>query len=349
MKTKTLTQSPPSLNNIDSTEPYFVTIPNNLAGLRIDAALSEIIPELSRSVITNWIKAGAILVADTVPKPKDRVVGSEKVFITPIISDDKLAFIPEDIDLDIVYEDNHIIVINKPAGLIVHPGNGNWSGTLLNGLLYHFPELKQIPRAGIVHRLDKDTSGLMVVARTNLAQVRLVEQLQNRTVSRIYRAIVEGHTPKNGTVNKNIGRDLHNRIKMAVLAVGGKEAITGFRTLQHFNEFSYIECKLETGRTHQIRVHMKSIHHPLVGDKTYGNHKINYPQHIVDAIVSLNRQALHALKLSFIHPKSNEVMSFTSKMPEDMRMLLRELREVVEDFDEDSYDDGNWEVMYVNE
>ncbi|HLX53565.1 MAG TPA: RluA family pseudouridine synthase, partial [Aquella sp.] len=259
------------------------------------------------------------------------------------------ASTPEDMSLDIVFEDNHIIVINKPAGLIVHPGNGNWSGTLLNGLLYHFPELKHIPRAGIVHRLDKDTSGLMVVARTTLAQVRLVEQLQNRTVSRIYRAIVEGHTPKSGTVNKNIGRDLHNRIKMAVLAVGGKEAITRFRTLQHFSEFSYIECKLETGRTHQIRVHMKSIHHPLVGDKTYCSNKINYPQHIVDAIVSLNRQALHALKLSFIHPESNKIMSFTSAMPEDMRLLLRELAQEDKLDNENDYDDGEWEILYINE
>jgi len=339
-----------SQNNIDSTEPYFVTIPNNLGGSRIDAALSEIIPELSRSVITNWIKAGAILVEDKIPKPKDRVLGSEKVFITPIMSDDKRAFTPEDIDLDVVYSDKHIIVINKPAGLIVHPGNGNWSGTLLNGLLYHFPELKHIPRAGIVHRLDKDTSGLMVVARTTLAQVRLVEQLQNHTVTRIYRAIVEGRTPKSGTVNKNIGRDLHNRIKMAVLAVAGKEAITHFRTLQYFDEFSYIECKLETGRTHQIRVHMKSIHHPLVGDKTYGSHKINYPQHIADAIISLNRQALHALKLSFIHPESNEVVSFTSAIPEDIRFLLHELEhDGNSDNDDDDFDDGNWEILYVNE
>ncbi|MCC2625517.1 MAG: pseudouridine synthase [Burkholderiales bacterium] len=338
-----------SLNSIDSTEPYFVTIPNNLAGLRIDAALSVIIPELSRSVITNWIKAGAILVEDKIPKPKDKVVGSEKVFITPIISEDKLAFTPENIDLDIVYSDENIIVINKPAGLIVHPGNGNWSGTLLNGLLYHFAELQNIPRAGIVHRLDKDTSGLMVVARTALAQVKLVEQLQNRTVSRIYRAIVTGHTPQKGVINKNIGRDLNNRIKMAVLNVGGKEAITHFRTLEYFSEFSYIECKLETGRTHQIRVHMQSIHHPLVGDQTYGSRKINYPQSIVDAIISLNRQALHALKLSFIHPATNEVMSFTSKIPEDMKVLLQELRGEVENFDDEAYDDGNWEVMYVNE
>lgn len=343
MKTESLN------NNIDNTEPYFVTIPNNLAGFRIDAALGVIIPELSRSVITNWIKAGAILVENKIPKPKDRVLGSEKVFITPILSDDRLAFTPENIDLDIVYQDNHVIVINKPPGLIVHPGNGNWSGTLLNGLLYHFPELKHIPRAGIVHRLDKDTSGLMVVARTTLAQIKLVEQLQNRTVSRIYRAIVEGHTPQKGKVNKNIGRDLHNRIKMAVLAVGGKEAITHFHTLQHFSQFSYIECKLETGRTHQIRVHMKSIHHPLVGDGTYGSNKINYPQHIVDAIVSLNRQALHALKLSFIHPQSNEIVSFSSNMPEDMRFLLHELEHDGNLDEEENYDDGEWEILYVNE
>ncbi|MCC2644313.1 MAG: pseudouridine synthase [Burkholderiales bacterium] len=338
-------------NNIDGIEPYFITIPTSLAGSRIDAALSEIIPELSRSVITNWLKAGAILIDGKAPKPKDRILGLEKVFISPILSEDKRAFAPEAIDLEVVYSDEHIIVINKPAGLIVHPGNGNWSGTLLNGLLHHFPELKHIPRAGIVHRLDKDTSGLMVVARTTLAQLRLVEQLQNRTVSRIYRAIVAGHPPQNGTINKNVGRDLHNRTKMAVLAVGGKEAITHFRTLQYFKEFSYIECKLETGRTHQIRVHMKSIHHPLAGDQTYGNNKVNYPAGVADAIISLNRQALHALKLSFIHPETLEVMNFTSKMPEDIRFLLHELQYEYKPDDNslDDYDDGNWEVLYANE
>ncbi len=265
------------------------------------------------------------------------------------MSDDKLAFTPENINLDIIYSDNHIIIINKPAGLIVHPGNGNWNGTLLNGLLYHFPELKYIPRAGIVHRLDKDTSGLMVVARTTLAQVKLVEQLQNHTVSRIYRAIACGRTPQKGIINKNIGRDLHNRIKMSVLSVGGKEAITHFRTLQHFKEFSYVECRLETGRTHQIRVHMKSIHHPLVGDQTYGNNKINYETNIVDAIISLNRQALHALKLSFIHPESNEIVSFSSSMPEDMNFLLHELEQEGNPDSENDYDDGEWKILYVNE
>lgn len=338
------------LNNIDSTEPYFITIPNNLAGLRIDAALSIIIPELSRSVITNWIKAGAILIENKIPKPKDKVVGSEKVFVTPIISEDKLSFTPENIHLDVVYKDTQIIVINKPAGLIVHPGNGNWNGTLLNGLLYHFPELKHIPRAGIVHRLDKDTSGLMVVARTTLAQVKLVEQLQNRSVSRIYRAIVEGHTPQKGTINKNIGRDLHNRTKMATLSVGGKEAVTHFHTLKYFSQFSYIECRLETGRTHQIRVHMKSIHHPLIGDQTYGSHKINYTKHITDEIIRLNRQALHALKLSFIHPQSHEVVHFDSHMPEDIRHLLYELdqEEHTVDLDSDKHFDDELEIVYVN-
>lgn len=331
--------------------PYFITIPNNLAGTRIDLALSTIIPELSRSVITNWIKAGAILIGDKIPKPKDKVLGSEEVSINPILSNDTLAFTPEDIALDIVYSDEHIIIINKPAGLVVHPGNGNWSQTLLNGLLYHFPEVKHIPRAGIVHRLDKDTSGLMVIARTTLAQIRLVEQLQNRSVSRIYRAIVEGHVPQNGTINKNLGRNLHNRIKMAVLAVGGKEAITKFRALQYFDKFSYVECRLETGRTHQIRVHMNSIHHPLVGDQTYGSHKINYPPSIVNAITQLNRQALHALKLSFIHPANNEIMNFSSKMPEDMQQLLHTLQLEhlpINDVVGDLADNEEVDILYVN-
>ena len=342
-------------NSIEDREPYLITIPNELGGDRIDVAMSEIIPELSRNKIINWIKSGHILVDNLPIKPSTKILGGETVLITPSLSEAVLAFTPEKIDLDIIYQDAHIIIINKPNGLVVHPGSGNWSGTLLNGLLYQFPELKHLPRAGIVHRLDKDTSGLMVVARTILAQTNLVQQLQNRSVIRIYRAIVEGHTLSNGTINKNIGRNPQNRIKMTVLAVGGKEAITHYRTLQYFEKFSYIECKLETGRTHQIRVHLKEIGHPLVGDQVYGTKKINYPDNIVEAISYLNRQALHAIKLSLVHPATGELVKFKIPLAADMRYLLNELR-ANEGTSNDNMDDelldetsDNWEVIYVKE
>jgi 23S rRNA pseudouridine1911/1915/1917 synthase len=263
-----------------------------------------------------------------------------------------LAFSPENIPLNVIYQDEHVIVINKPAGLTVHPGAGNWSGTLLNGLLFHYPELANIPRAGIVHRLDKDTTGLMVVARSLLAQINLVQQLQERSVSRIYRAFVEGYPFKEGIINKNIGRDPHNRIKMTTLEHGGREAITRFRVLKQFTKIAYIECKLETGRTHQIRVHMRDKSFPLIGDPVYGTKKNNYASEVVDAIENLDRQALHAIKLSFIHPASGEVLHFKSRLAEDMRNLLTALsygenRAQEEEWDDDEEDDGNWEVIYA--
>ncbi len=331
--------------------PITFTVPDDLSGIRIDRALAVIIPELSRSRLTNWLKDGRVLVNQLIIKPKDKVYGGEEVVITPELDIETQAFTPEDISLDIIYEDNHLIVINKPSGLTVHPGNGNWNGTLLNGLLFHYPELKFLPRAGIVHRLDKETSGLMVVAKTLLAQTNLVQQLQSRTVTRIYRAVVEGKPSQSGNINTNIGRDPHNRIKMAVLNYGGKPATTHYRVLKYFANFSYIECKLETGRTHQIRVHMKSINHPLVGDPVYGSKKINYDESIVDAIVSLNRQALHALKLQFIHPENNTELKFKVPLAQDIRYLLQqinnsELNNIETDVDDDF---GDWEVLYVDE
>lgn len=321
--------------------------------MRLDAALSAIIPDLSRSKLTNWIKDGLVIVDNKVMKPKDKVLGGETIVVTTQLSEDTLAFTPEDIPIDIIFEDEHILIVNKPAGLTVHPGNGNWSGTLLNALLFHYPSLYQIPRAGIVHRLDKDTTGLMVVAKTLLAQTKLVQQLQNRSVSRIYRAVIEGHVPKSGTITQNIGRDPRNRIKMTTLKIGGKEAVTHYRVLKAFDQFSYVECKLETGRTHQIRVHFKHISHPLLGDKTYGSNKINYEQHIVDAIKLFDRQALHALKLSLIHPLTEEVMHFKSPLAPDFKYLLEALNNEVgyieDDIDEeDEYDDdGDWEIIYA--
>lgn len=338
----------------DNLEPISLTIPSSCSGMRLDLALSELITDLSRTKIVAWLKANHIIVNGKNPKPKDKVYGGENVVIMPVLGEEAQAFTANDIDLDIVYQDEHLIIINKPAGLVVHPGNGNWSGTLLNGLLFHFPELQYIPRAGIVHRLDKDTSGLMVVARTLLAQTKLVQDLQDRNVTRIYRAIVEGHPHKEGIVNKKIGRDLVHRTKMAVLNIGGKPAITRYRVLKYFDKFSYIECKLETGRTHQIRVHMQSINHPLVGDKVYNHKKINYPDNIVDAIECLNRQALHAIILKFNHPATNELIEFKSKLADDIKYLLAELthneNQTNAVADTEDYDDvGDWEIIYTNE
>ncbi len=338
---------------IETDEQINITIPDEHTGKRIDTVLALMIPELSRTRLTNWLKSGNILVDGKILRPKDKILGGEIVLIDPLTNEEELAYLPEEIPLDIIYEDEHILVINKPAGLVVHPGSGNWSGTLLNGLLFCYPELKNIPRAGIVHRLDKDTTGLMVVARTLGAQTQLVRQLQDRQVTRIYRAIVEGHPHQEGVVNKSIGRDPNNRVKMATIAIGGKEAITKFRVLQNFDKFSYIECKLETGRTHQIRVHMKSIGHPLVGDPIYGNHKVNYAENVVEAILSLNRQALHATKLSFIHPITEELMNFKIALPQDFKYLLQQLTQTklnnTNEFDDDNDDDDNWEVIYVRE
>jgi len=339
-----------TIADLTDSETLAFIIPNSYIGIRTDVALAEIITDLSRSKLTNWLKEGYVLINGRQARPKDKLAGNEEVVVTSPFNEEQHAFSPEDIDLDIIYEDNHIIVINKPAGLTVHPGNGNWSGTLLNGLLYHYPELNNIPRAGIVHRLDKDTTGLMVVARTLTAQISLVQQLQERTVSRIYRAIVEGKPHKEGIINKNIGRDLHNRIKMATLEFGGKEAVTRYRVLKYFKEMSYIECKLETGRTHQIRVHMKDRGHPLIGDQTYGIRKVNYSPEVLNAIDELDRQALHAIKLSFTHPETNQLVAFKTRLPEDMRNLLKALAFNEEAEIEDEWDDednDNWEVIYA--
>lgn len=339
-----------TISDVESENIAF-NIPNSYIGIRTDAALAEIITDLSRSKLTNWLKAGHILINGKQARPKDKVAGDEEVVITPPFDEEQNSFSPENIELNVIYEDKQVIVINKPAGLTVHPGNGNWSGTLLNGLLYHYPELSNIPRAGIVHRLDKDTTGLMVVARTLGAQIDLVKQLQDRSVNRIYRAIVEGNPHKEGIINKNIGRDMNNRLRMTTLEFGGREAITRYRVLRQFKSMSYIECKLETGRTHQIRVHMKDRGHPLIGDPVYGTRKINYSPEVVNAIEELKRQALHAIKLSFIHPETKEPTHFKSRLAEDIRNLLKALTLDEEadfaDDDWDNEDDNNWEVIYA--
>lgn len=345
-----------------------LTVPPKLAGGRLDAVLAKLLPDYSRSRLTLWIKEGAVIVNDKPSQPKDKMIGGEHIRVSIRPSAEYSAFAPEPMALDIVYEDDTVIVVNKPAGLVVHPAAGNWTGTLLNGLLAHCPELSQVPRAGIVHRLDKETSGLMVVAKTLPAQNSLVQQLQERTVKRIYRAVANGIVPFDGKIETQIGRDPHNRLKMAVVKFGGKPAVTHVKVLERYLAHSYIECSLETGRTHQIRVHMREANHPLAGDPVYGNPRHPCSEPVKEAVKSLGaRQALHAYRLSFVHPESGETVSFEAPIPDDIYHLLSVLRleagldsslsneeewqdklgaDDDDDWNEDDYD---VEVVYVRE
>lgn len=295
-------------------------------GGRLDQVLADMIPEHSRNRLQQWVKAGRVDVdGKTVTEPKHKIYGGEPLTIRvdQILTDAEAGqFLPEAMDLPIVYEDAHILVINKPPGLVVHPAAGNWQGTLLNGLLAYNPVFAHLPRAGIVHRLDKDTSGLMVVAKTLAAHTHLIRQLQARSVKRLYRAIVCGVPKVDGAVNAPIGRDPRQRTRMAVTSQG-KEAITHYRLLEVFPGCSLVECALETGRTHQIRVHMAHLGHPLVGDETYlGGRRHPLPE----PAAHFGRQALHARQLGLLHPETGEPMRWTAQVPADMAQLLEDLR-----------------------
>lgn len=311
------------------TKPQITAIPHELGGHRLDIALQKLFPEHSRSRLQAWIKQGSVLLDNTAATAKTKVWGGESVQLTPPINQQENAFKPENIPLDIVFEDDTLLVINKPAGLVVHPAAGNWTGTLLNALLNHCPALAEIPRAGIVHRLDKDTSGLLVVAKTLQAQTSLVRQLQARTVKREYRAIVWGQLWKNGKVDQPIGRHSHARTKMAISRTG-KPAITHYQVLERFGTNTYLRCNLETGRTHQIRVHMQYLKAPLLGDSVYGigniiPHKL-MTQTLKNAVAQFKRQALHAVKLGLIHPTTQQAMEWQIELPEDMKALLEAMR-----------------------
>ena len=351
----------------DVAESKQFTVPYELAGERLDGALTKLLPDYSRSRMTQWLKDGKVKLDGKIVPGKTKLLGGEVVDMEIVRSPDEQAFQPEPVDFPVIYEDEHLIVVNKPAGLVVHPAAGNWSGTLLNGLLYRYPELARIPRAGIVHRLDKDTSGLMVVARTLQAQTNLVQQLQARSVKRVYRCIATGVVPFDGKIETLIGRDPHNRLKMAVVRFGGKPAITHLRVLERFADFSYVECKLETGRTHQIRVHMREAKHPLAGDPTYGNPRHHGSEAADAAIKQLNRQALHAYALALVHPATGITRSWKAPLPDDMKAVLELLRTEAdekmaaasakqalkaaenEDDDDDDWDDDDYdvEVHYV--
>lgn len=306
-----------------------LSIPSDLGGQRLDVALQKMLPEHSRSRLQAWIKDGLVKVDGAGSTSKTKVWGGEHVEVQVQPQPEQQAFKPQDIPLDIVYEDAHILVINKPAGMVVHPAAGNWEGTLLNALLFHAPQLKDVPRAGIVHRLDKDTSGLLVVAKTISAQTHLVRQLQARTVKREYRAIVWGQLWRNGVVDQPIGRDPRSRTKMAINRAG-KPALTRYEILERFSVQTYLRCNLETGRTHQIRVHMQFLKAPLVGDPVYGYRGIvpirAMTQTLREAVSQFNRQALHAIKLGLVHPASNEWMEWQIELAEDMKQLLEAMR-----------------------
>lgn len=327
-------------------------IPLGAMNQRLDVVLSNAFPDYSRNRIQQAIKDGMLtLDGEIQKKPRYTVLGGETVELKIELQDDQRAE-AQDIDLNIVYEDDSILVINKPAGLVVHPGAGNPDGTLLNGLLFHYPNLRAVPRAGIVHRLDKDTSGLMVVAKTVPAQTHLVEQLQRHAVERIYDAVVVGIVKQGGTVDKPIGRDPKDRKKMAVRAMGGKPAVTHFRVLEHFRTHSRIRVKLETGRTHQIRVHMTYQGFPLVGDPVYGK-KFRIPEKMdpefVDFLRQFNRQALHAGALSFTHPSTGKTMKWRAPMPDDMLELVDILREDLEMYQSSFNGYSDYDYEYAND
>ena len=307
---------------------FNIIIPDRLIGQRIDSAMAQMLPDYSRSKITTWVRSGGALINGKTFKPKEKILGGEIVTLN-IKAEKTNDWKAEDIPLDIVFEDNDIIVVNKPVGLVTHPGAGNWTGTLANALLHYDPSLANLDRAGIVHRLDKNTSGLMVVARSELAQKNLVEQLQTHAVSREYSAIVYGHMISGGTVDEPIGRDPKDRIRQAVVE-DGKDAVTHYRVIDRFAHHTHVKAILETGRTHQIRVHLSYIGHPLIADPMYGG-KIRFPKkaddHLKNALKKFNRQALHAKKLTLTHPITFEQMSWKAPLPQDLQDLLKVLQE----------------------
>ncbi len=306
-------------------------VPLELAGSRLDQALAKLFPDFSRSRLQQWVKQGCVLVDGEVMRPKDKLLGGESIELDVQLEAES-EFKPEPIQLDIVYQDDALIVINKPAGLVVHPAAGNWQGTLLNALLHHDPEIAVVPRAGIVHRLDKETTGLLVVARTLEAQTALVEQLQAREFTREYDAVVHGVLTGGGTVDEPIGRHPVDRKRMAVVR-NGKPAVTHYRLAERFRAHTHIKVQLETGRTHQIRVHMAHRHNPLVGDPVYGG-RLRIPPacspELEQMLRNFHRQALHASRLGLVHPQSGEYLEWTAELPQDMQQLLTVLRHDLE-------------------
>lgn len=304
-------------------------VPLDVAGRRFDQTVAGMFPDFSRSRLSSWIKSGALTLDGMQVSPRQLLRGGELVRLD-VELENEVNNAAEAIALDIVYEDADLLVVNKPAGLVVHPGAGNPDGTLLNALLYHDPQLAELPRAGIVHRLDKDTTGLMVVARQLPTYTALVDMLSRHEVQRQYEAVVLGTLVSGGTVDAPIGRSMGDRLRQAVCdEEDGKRAVTHYRLRERFRAHSVLQCQLETGRTHQIRVHLTHIHHPLVGDPLYGG-GLKLPKGASPALTAIlrgfRRQALHAEKLAFVHPASGEMLAFSAERPDDQQALVEALR-----------------------
>ncbi len=304
-----------------------ITLPDDLVGLRLDQALSKLLSTYSRTQIQDWIKSHEITLNGEPAKAKDVVIGGELVEINAQLKAQP-AWEAQAIALEVLYEDDALLIINKPIGMVVHPGSGNANNTLLNALLHHAPQLKDLPRAGIIHRLDKDTSGLLVVAKTAAALTDLSAQLKNRTIKRIYQAIIFGILTSGGTVDEPIGRHPMQRKRMAIMDTG-RPSVTHFRVMEKYRNHTRVKVKLETGRTHQIRVHMAHIQHAILGDPVYGG-RLQLPKGatppLVDILRRFKHQALHAYELGLIHPVSGEAMTWRAPLPQDMLELIEILR-----------------------
>ena len=312
------------MSETEANKPIFKQVTEEYAGQRLDTALVALFPDYSRSRLQGWIKQGSVLLDGQIVKPKTRLAGDELLQLNIRTDEPIESFEPQDIPLEILFEDEHLIVVNKPAGLVVHPAAGHYDGTLVNALLYHDSKLQQVPRAGIVHRLDKDTTGLMVVARNLVAHKHLVDEIQQRTVKREYQAVVHGVVTAGGTVDAPIGRHGRDRVRMCVRE-DGKPATTHYRVIKRYREHTHLQLELESGRTHQIRVHMQNIRHPIVGDPVYGGRQRIPSQADEDFIQHLrafHRQALHAFRLSLDHPVTGAQLSWQAPLPQDMTELL---------------------------
>lgn len=302
-------------------------VTDELSGKRLDQIAAKLFPEYSRARLQSWIREGSLLVNNSQLRPRDRLESGDFLVVEADLESAE-AWVAEEMPLDIVFEDEHLLVLNKAADVVVHPAAGHQQGTLLNGILHHIPAQKELPRAGIVHRLDKDTTGLMVVAKSLIAHADLVNQLQRRDVSREYEAVVQGVLTGGGTVEKELGRHPVNRKKRAVVEEG-QEAVTHYRVIERFRSHTHVQVNLETGRTHQIRVHMAHLNHPLIGDPLYGG-RFQLPaacsRELSDCLRGFRRQALHARRLELDHPASGERMSWKSSTPTDMVELIGQLR-----------------------
>lgn len=311
---------------------HTVLVPPELAGKRLDQALAELFPDYSRSRIKEWINAGNVQVDDQTAKPRLKLLGGERIALAAVVEAREEAE-PEEMPIDVRYEDSAVLVINKPAGLVVHPGAGHRAGTLQNGLLHYLPALGKLPRAGIVHRIDKDTSGLLIVAKTVASHQYFVRQLEQRAIQRVYQAVCCGRLTAGGTISEPIGRHPVDRVRMAVRPKG-KPAVTHYRVIQRFRGFTHVRINLETGRTHQIRVHFAHRGFALLGDPVYGK-RLSVPkgtsQEAAMLLRGFKRQALHAGRVVFLHPDSGEEIEQNVEVPEDMESLIAVLKEDVLD------------------